>query len=89
MSNRYIRDPDSVLDYLWDWSAWLAEGETIQGHDVTVDGVTLDSDSGTDTTVTAWISGGQAGVTGSATCRISTNQGRTDDRTIQFVTRER
>lgn len=89
MSNSYIRDPDSVLDFEFDWSGWLAEGETIATHDVTVAGVVLDSDSATGAAVTVWISGGTAAVTGSATCRITTTQGRTDDRTIRLITQER
>lgn len=82
-SNQFVRDPNSVLDYRWDFSGWLADGETIQSATVTVaGGITKDSQSNTDTTVTVWISGGQAGKTGTATCHITTTQGRQDDRTI-------
>ena len=84
----YVRDPDSVLDYQWNWGSFLGEGETIQSHTVTVAGVTLDSSSATDTTVTAWISGGSAGTTGRATCHIVTSAGRQQDQTIHFYTRE-
>ena len=40
----YIKDPQAVLDYAWDWAGWLAEGESISEHTVTVpEGITLDS----------------------------------------------
>jgi hypothetical protein len=29
------KDPDAVLDYVFDWSSWLAEGETITAAEVT------------------------------------------------------
>lgn len=88
-SDRFVRDPDSVLDFRWDWSSWLAEDEVIDTASVTVAGVTKDDEENSTTTVTVWISGGSAGSTGSATCRITTNQGRSDDRTIWLVTQER
>lgn len=90
MSSSYVHDPDSVLDYEWDWAAWLAEGETIATAQVIVPaGLVLDSESNTGTTVTAWISGGTAGETHMVTARITTTQGRTDDRSIWLITRER
>lgn len=91
MSSSYIHDPNAVLDYQWDWASkgWLADGETIQTHTVTVAGVELDTDTATGTAVTAWLSGGTVGTPASATCRITTSQGRTDDRTIRLVVQER
>lgn len=87
----YLRDRDSVLDWRWDWSAWLAEGETISTAVVTVpvDLTKTQPDAHDDTTVTAWLSGGTAGETYTATARITTNQGRTDDRSIRLRTQER
>jgi hypothetical protein len=85
----YVKDPDAVLDYRWDWSAWL-DDDTIDTHQVTVaGGVDLDSDSSDDTSVTAWISGGTHGDTATATARVTTTQGRTDDRTITLSIRQR
>jgi hypothetical protein len=85
----FTKDPDAVLDYLWDWEAWLA-GDTIEGHTVTTDvGLTVESSSNTDTAVTSWISGGVAGETYSVTCTIDTAAGRTDDRTSRIRIRER
>lgn len=101
MARTFIKDPDAVLDYVFDWrglthgvegaeSDWLAEGETITSHTVTVSsGITLDSDSEADGAVTVWISGGSAGQTYLVTCSIETSQGRDDDRTMKFVVKER
>ncbi len=85
----YLKDPDAVLDYAWDWTAWLAEGETISAATVTATGVTVDSSSEDGGVVTAWISGGTAGVGATATCRVVTSQGRTDDRSLSLTIAQR
>ena len=99
--DRFTKDPDAVLDYKWDWKAltngsglsdWLASGEIISSHTVTVPaGITKDSSSQTDanTSVTAWLSGGTAGTDYTVTCQIVTNAGRTDDRSILVQVLER
>ena len=51
--------PDSVLDYDFDWSTQLAEGEELEGEPVvTGDGVTVDSSATTGNITKAWLSGG-------------------------------
>lgn len=85
---QYIKDPDAVLDYQFDWTTWL-NGDTISSYTVTVDGVTLDSDSNTTTAVTAWVSGGTAGAVATVACEIVTAGGRTDERTIKLVIQNR
>ena len=85
----YMHDPDAVLDYQIDWSAWLAESETITSYTITATGtVTIDSDSDDGTSVTVWLSGAAAGRLKVA-CRITTNQGRTDERTFDLSVRDR
>ena len=78
------KDPQAVLDWAFDWSNWLATSEAIVGTPViTVDsGLTKDSQSNTTTKVTVWLSGGTLATTYKVACRITTNQGRTDERTI-------
>ncbi len=77
------KDPSAVLDYQFDWSGWLQESETISSATVTVDsGLTKDSQSNTTTKATVWLSGGTLGAVYKVACRITTNQGRTDERTI-------
>ena len=91
-NNAYTKDPDAVLDWKFDWSRWLAAGETITSHTVTpTAGLTVDSSLVTDddTSVTAWLSGGTAGTRYTVTCHIVTSAGRADDRTIYVYVRER
>jgi len=80
---KWDKDPSAVLDYAFDWSNWLAANETISSATVTVDaGLTKDSQSNTTTKVIVWLSGGTLGTAYKVACRITTNQGRTDERTI-------
>ena len=89
MSTAFRADPDSVLDYVVDWSAWLAESETITGHTITKSGtVTVDSSSESDGAVTVWLSGA-ADRRATVTCRITTNQGRIDDRSLTLIVGDR
>ena len=57
-----LKDPSAVLDYVFDWTEWLATGETIESYVITVDaGLTLNSDSESNGAVVAWLSGGEVG----------------------------
>lgn len=90
MAALFIKDPNAVLDYKIDWASWLATSETISTSTFTVSaGITKDSESNTTTTATVWLSGGTAGTTYTATNRITTNQSRTDERTIEIRVEER
>lgn len=84
-----LMDGDAVLDWKFDWTTWLSTDETITSHEVTVDGITLDSTDADTTSVTAWLSGGVANTRAQATCHIVTNMGREDDRTIYIQIVER
>lgn len=85
----WIKDPDAVLDYTVDWSAWLG-ADTIASVVVTPeDGITVDDTSFTDTTATAIISGGTAGVTYAVTFQITTAAALVDERTITLIVAER
>lgn len=101
MTTRYLKDPDAVLDWKFDWKAltngsgpenWLETGETIASHTVTAAaGLTVDSSSLTDgnTSVTVWLSGGTVRNGYDVTCHITTSNGRQDDRTIRIYVVER
>jgi hypothetical protein len=81
--NIFQKDPDATLDYTFDWSDWLGVSEQISGAPTTtVTGATKGSTTYDTTSVTQWISGGTAGETATIACKITTNQGRTDERTI-------
>jgi hypothetical protein len=90
MTDRFVKDPNAVLDFEWDWTAWLASAETISTVTITpATGITVDSHTNTNTTVTAWLSGGTAGVGYAVLCHITTSQARTDDRTIYVICQDR
>jgi hypothetical protein len=87
-----IKDPNAVLDYTVDFTAWLLPAaDTISSHTVTVTGGIVKDSSGVvgGNKVTMWVSGGVAGTPASATVRIITTGGRTDDRTVYFKLKER
>ncbi|MER7070987.1 hypothetical protein [Terrabacter sp. NPDC000476] len=83
---RLTKDPTAVLDYQVDWSKWLAAGETIATSVWTVPtGLTKDSEAKADTTATVWLSGGQLDAVHAVVNRITTNQGRQDERTFYIA----
>jgi hypothetical protein len=84
-----VKDPDATIDYTVDWADWLESDTIASAAWVLSTGITLSAQSNTDTTATAWVSGGTAGTTYTATCRITTAAGRIDDRTIRLVVRDK
>jgi len=101
MADTFIKDPDAVLDYKFDWKAltngsgtsdWLATAETISTFTIDADsGITVNSSakSDADTSVTVWLSGGTAGTDYAVRCEIVTSLTRTDERTMTIQVRER
>lgn len=91
MSKPVPKDPDATLDYTFGWSAWLtAVGDTIDTVEWLPDeGLTVANSTYTATTATAFVSGGAVGETLRLTCRITTLDGRIDDRTINIKIVER
>ena len=96
VENVFPKDPDSVLDFPFNWNKaddpWLQSGETISSYDITVEsGLTLESASENAGVVTVWLSGGTAGETYDVACLITTSNvpERTDERTIQISCVER
>ena len=85
------KDPNAVLDYTLDWSAYLTPLVDVITSVTWIlsSGLTKVSQSNTTTTATAFVSGGVLGNTETLTCRITTAAGRTDDRTVllRIVTR--
>ena len=93
-----LKDPSAVLDYVFDWTEWLATGETIAVDSetgkklitITADtGITVDSSTEDDGKVTVWLSGGTAGTTYRVECLIATTAGRTDERSLWITVQER
>ena len=101
MPSIFLKDPNAILDYKFDWKAdtngngdtdWLDSDETISTKTVTVDdGITKESDAlaDTNTSVVVWLSGGTAGVDYEVACKIVTSASRTDERTMKIQVRER
>jgi hypothetical protein len=100
-SDSFLKDPDAVLDYKFDWKAltngtgtsdWLDTTETIASHTIDADtGITVASSAATDasTSVTVWLSAGTAGTDYAVRCEIVTSAARTDERTMMIQVRER
>ena len=86
-----IKDPDEILDYKIDWSQWL-ETDTIANSQYFVyptGSLIIDSDSYTSDQTIIWLSGGTLNRTYQVTNRITTNGGRTADRTISMEIKSR
>lgn len=83
------KDPDSTLDYTIDWTAWLGT-DTISTSTWTIgSGLTKQTDTKTSKTATVWLTGGTAGTDYTATNRIVTVGGRTDERSMRVQVRQR
>lgn len=83
------KDPAAVLDYEFDWSAWLADGETITGTPlIEAPGLTVNPPGKetqvADGKVTFWIGGGAAETFYDVACKVVTSAGRTDRRTASL-----
>lgn len=93
----FIKDPDAVLDYIFDWSDWLPNGDTIISSEFVISpGLTIGPGPNggpdqyfTTTNATVWLSGGSQGQPYAVTNQVTTAGGRTDDRTITIRVQQR
>ena len=81
------KDPNATLDYSFDWGPYLTPLlDTITSVAwVVTPGLTVVSQSNTDTTATAFVSGGVLDTDEILTCRVTTAGGRIDDRSVTLV----
>lgn len=92
---KIVKDPNAILNYIWDWSAWLADfstPEVITNHQIILAGAptaAVLTSSEANGKVTAIISGGVAGEEIAATCRITTAGAYVDDWTLYLKVREK
>ena len=85
----FIKDPDAILDYAVDWSRWLA-GDLIAASSWTVpSGLSKVAETNTITRAAVWLAGGAAGQAYVVTNRITTVNGRVDERSITIRVEER
>lgn len=97
MTEQYLKDPKATLDYVIDWSgSYLLSDEQItasswfilpQGmpDDLVVDSILLPASGVT----TVFVTGGSAGKVYQLTNRITTDQGRTDERSLTIRIEEK
>lgn len=99
-----IKDPEAVLDYMVDWGSealparkrWLKDGDQIATSSWRIDpdvgddqlSMTTGGDH-TEATTTVWLEGGTNGVDYDLINRITTTQGRSDERTFTILVRAR
>jgi len=85
-----IKDPQSTLHHSFDWSNWLADGETITAANVAATaGITVDQVSQEQGVVSYTVSGGTAGSNYVVTCEITTSTAQIDQRSVQYKVRDR
>ena len=83
----YVMDPADLLDFVLDWTTWLA-GDTIATSAWTVPaGITKDSDVNTPTTATIWLRNATLGKRYVVTNHITTAGGRGKDQSIEILCR--
>lgn len=84
---KYVADPTSVLDYSFDWTSWLDDGDELSDSEwsITPAGPTLVTDTFNQTTSTVWITGGTLGKGYRVTNHITTSDGREDDRSFRII----
>ncbi len=88
----YVKDPGAILDYSIDWGAgYLQSGETLGSSIWAIFPADMAQESAGDAAGVASItvSGGIAGQIYQLTNRITTSQGRTDERSITVRVEQR
>lgn len=83
--------PGATLDFSVDWTDWLANNETISSHDWTVPAaLTENSASESGGICTVWLTASASvGTVCTVYNTITTNQGRTDIRSLVITIRNR
>ncbi len=81
-------DPDAIIDYIIDWTQWLA-GDNISTSAWLIDNATEASAANTTKTATVFIQSAKPGKVVTMRNRITTTGGRTEDRTLRADVREK
>lgn len=83
----HVKDPDAVLDFTVDWTAMLADGETLVSAQWLIEpegGLLLVAEGGEGAVRSATVGGGKAGEVVRLTSRVVTGLGRSDDRSFHI-----
>lgn len=83
------KDPNSTMDYGVYWANWLAAGEIIVSSQWALNGLTQQTSLFIDTETKAMISGGTNNTLYLATNRITTNAGRSEERSMYILCQDR
>jgi hypothetical protein len=89
MTNTFIKDPDSVLDYTVNWEDWLDSDTLSASSWTTPAGLTKDSDAFGDSAATVWLSSGSVGERYSIVNHITTDAGRQEDQTLVIICKQK
>jgi hypothetical protein len=94
VASSYTHDPQARLDYYVDWSAWLADAETITAATWTVTNYDTTPPDITDTITSTtrpgvWVTDATLGDNLRLTCHIVTSEDREDDRTVSLIVKQR
>ena len=83
----WYKDPNSTLDYSFDWSDWMTEGDTITAFEIFIspsnhtDPLIVNQTTSVGHVITTWLSQGRNNTKYNVTCRITTSGGRIEDAT--------
>ena len=77
------KSPNAILNYGFNWDDWLGNN-TITASTWVIDGLTIDTNSFTDTVTTALISGGKVGHSYHAVNTITVSTGEAESRTLHI-----
>lgn len=85
----YEKDPDDTIDYVFNFAPELGEDTLGTVELLTPDGgLTVNSMSFDEHTVTVWLTGGSRGLVYRLTLRYTSAAGRRRDKTIRILIRE-
>jgi hypothetical protein len=85
----YIKDPNAVLDYVVNWATFLDVDTIASDSWIVPSGITSVLETNTTTTSTIWLSGGTLNSKYRLTNRVVTAGGRTDDRSIYVLVKDK
>lgn len=84
----FYQDPQALLDYTFDWTAWLNADTISTSAWATSSDLTIDHTTSTPTSATVWLKNGTAGITYKVRNTITTVNGRTEQRTFDLLVRD-